>query len=96
LFIAGGIFFWLRRRRQGRRQDLGPEIPEKDSLPSYSTAASQRTAELAATYQAVEMPAKNGLATNVNPDPQEPVEKDAGTVQGPHPSLRQNGPAEME
>ncbi|KAJ9607384.1 hypothetical protein H2200_008457 [Cladophialophora chaetospira] len=92
LFVAGAIFFWLRRRRATRgQQNLRPDIPEKDSLPSYSTAASQRTAELAGTYQAAEMPAKQGPDVTAGP-----VEKDAGTVQGPHPSLRQDGPAEME
>jgi hypothetical protein len=88
--VIGGIFFWLRHRRQTRRQNLGSEIPEKDSLPAYSYAGSQHAAELAGTYQAAEMPAKQDAVA-----PQ-PIEKDAGTVQGPHPSLRQNGPAEME
>ncbi|KIW24227.1 uncharacterized protein PV07_09955 [Cladophialophora immunda] len=92
--VCGAIFFWLRSRRQ-HRQNVGMEIPEKDSLPSYSTAASQNTPELGGTPQAAEMPAKISPGPP-NPAVQEPVEKDAGTVQGPHPSLRQNGPAEME
>ncbi|EXJ57685.1 uncharacterized protein A1O5_12475 [Cladophialophora psammophila CBS 110553] len=92
--VCGAIFFWLRSRRQ-HRQNVGMEIPEKDSLPSYSTAASQNTPELGGTPQAAEMPAKI-VPEAPKPDPHEPVEKDAGTVQGPHPSLRQNGPAEME
>ncbi|ETI28220.1 hypothetical protein G647_00669 [Cladophialophora carrionii CBS 160.54] len=98
LLVAGGVFFWLRRRRQqGRSQGLGPDVPEKDSLPSYSTAASHRAAELAGVYQPVEMPAKDGPTATVKSDPQKPVEKDAdAVVQGTHPSVRQNGPAEME
>ncbi|OAL30118.1 hypothetical protein AYO20_08921 [Fonsecaea nubica] len=92
--VGAVIFFWLRSRRQ-HRQNVGMEIPEKDSLPSYSIAAAQNTPELGGTPQAAEMPAKVGPEES-KPAIQEPVEKDAGTVQGPHPSLRQNGPAEME
>ncbi|OAL21572.1 hypothetical protein AYO22_07968 [Fonsecaea multimorphosa] len=92
--VCGAIFFWLRSRRQ-HRQNAGMEIPEKDSLPSYSTVAAQNTPELGGTPQAAEMPAKLDPEVS-NTAVQEPVEKDAGTVQGPHPSMRQNGPAEME
>ena len=38
--MAGAIFFWLRRHRQGK-QHSAAAIPEKDSLPAYSTAASR-------------------------------------------------------
>ncbi|EXJ64289.1 hypothetical protein A1O7_00625 [Cladophialophora yegresii CBS 114405] len=100
LVVTAGVFFCLRRRRQqqqGKSQELRPDIPEKDSLPSYSTAASHRAAELAGGYQAVEMPAaKEGPTATVNPEPHEPVEKDADPVQGSYPSLRQTGPVEME
>lgn len=104
LVVAGAIFFWLRRNRRRSRQNAGPEIPEKDSLPSYSTLASQNRAELVGTQQAAELggdqgtakpPAEMGTGQDmVKYPPQEPVEKDAGDV-GSHPSLRQTEPVEM-
>lgn len=105
LIVAGGIFFWMRRNRRRSRQNAGPEIPEKDSLPSYSTLASQNRAELVGTHQAAELggdqgsakpPAEMGSGQDmVKHLPQEPVEKDATGDVGQHPSLRQTEPVEM-
>ena len=92
---CGALFFWLRSRRISK-QNKGLEVPEKDGLPSYSSAASEGTAELVGTHQAAELAAKQGEITAKPGTPEDPAEKDAGTVQGPHPSARQNGLVEME
>lgn len=89
--IGGGIFFYLRSRRNHRSGHQDQSLLEKDGLPSYSTAASMHTAELVGTPQAAELSARQNGHDGENKPP--PVEKDA---HGSSPSNRQNAPIEME
>jgi len=94
--IAGGVFFWLRSRRNSQQQHAALLL-EKDGLPDYSTAASLGSAELLGTPHAAELSARqNESGLDHKPGQPAPVEKDAGTVDSRYNSNRTNTPIEME
>lgn len=100
--IAGGIFFFLRSRRNRRDSQHDIALIEKDGLPSYSIAASLSRAELVGTPQAAELSAKQ---SGYDQDGKLlPVEKDSRTGLTPQAAVemdarargRSNTPIEME